>query len=290
MKINSKVHHCKICKKTFATTYKLKSHLFYHKAIAGRFKCSFCLKEFYRKDEYNRHLAAHKNEQKLHICDHCGRGFVDKRNLINHLYIHDDLHIPSKRYNCIVCDVSYCEERLLKYHIRKHHMNLDNNAPIYTHKNLNDSWVETAMDSECCVQITKVKNNMLSIKKCKIKIKKEGKDKTDWKMFTEINKSEIKKFKTKQTEKVKADRNAFQNYLASVFALKDNLYSKAVCDYCNKEMLKKSLIVHIRERHLKLRRFHCYVCNKSFNRHYHLSDHICGKVRGTQRNQIFHKN
>ncbi|KOB60494.1 Uncharacterized protein OBRU01_24440 [Operophtera brumata] len=274
MDSNSKDHRCKICNKTFKSTYKLKAHLFYHKAVPGRFTCSLCLKEYYRKDEYKRHIAVHKNEQKLHVCDHCGRGFVDKRNLINHLYIHDDLYVPSKRYNCIVCDVSYCEERLLKYHIRKHHMNLDNNVPIYTNKNLNESWIEPAMDFQSCVQITKVKNNMLSIKKCKIKIKNESDKALHNKI---IQPSSIEQCKIKQVTKVEADKSALQSYLASVFALKDNLYSKAICDYCNKQMLKKSLIVHIRERHMKMRRFHCYICNSSFNRHYHLSDHICGK-------------
>lgn len=281
-----KNHHCKICKKTFTSAYKLNSHLFYHKAVAARFKCTFCLKEYYRKDEFRRHVASHENQQKMHSCDHCGRGFVDKRNLIKHLYIHDDLHVPSKRYNCIACDASYCEERLLKYHIRKHHMNLNCNVPVYTEKQLNDSWIEPAMDSESCVLITKVKNNMLSIKTCKIKERKEKvKIECDSKELTEkLKKVKSKrKYKSIRSQKDIADKIALRHYLASVFALKDNLYSKAICDYCNKEMLKKSLIVHIRERHSKMRRFHCFECNRSFNRHYHLSDHICGRVRKTKK-------
>lgn len=268
-----KTHKCQICNKTFTSTYKLKSHLFYHKAVPSRFKCTHCLKEYYRKDEFNRHVARHKNQQKLHVCDHCGRGFVDKRNLINHLFIHDDLHVASKRYNCIACDVSYCEQRLLKYHIRKHHMNLDHNVPIHIKKKLNDSWIESAMDKSC-VQITKVKDNMLSIRKCKIKPKKEVSDKNT--LHEPINGIKKRKYLCKNDD---PDKMACQHYLASVFALKDNLYSKAICDYCNKEMLKKSLIVHIRERHSKMRRFHCFECERSFNRHYHLSDHNCGKVR-----------
>lgn len=277
-----KVHNCKICQKTFTSAYKLNSHLFYHRAVPARFKCTFCLKEYYRKDEFKRHKAGHENQQKMHSCDHCGRGFVDKRNLIKHLHIHDDLHVPSKRYNCIVCDVSYCEERLLKYHIRKHHMNLEACAPVYSKKKLNDSWIESAMDSESCVQITKVKNNMLSIRTCKIKVKKESKVEPNENRVTNLKK--IKKRKSVQSKKDFADKMALQHYLASVFALKYNLYSKAICDYCNKEMLKKSLIVHIRERHSKMRRYHCIDCNRSFNRHYHLSDHNCGRVRKTKNN------
>lgn len=273
-----KVHPCAFCSKTFTSTYKLKSHLFHHKAIAARFKCLLCLKEYYRKDEYTKHVATHNNQQKTHICDHCGRGFVDKRNLINHLSIHDDLHVPVKRFNCIACDMSYCEERILKYHIRKHHMNLEAQIPSYTDKMLNDSWIEPSLDSKSCVQITKVTNNKISIQTCNIKAEKVIKPEMEKK--TLVNK---RKFKSVEIEE-KINKSA--TYLSSIFALSAKHYSKAICDYCKKEMLKKSLINHIRERHLKVRRFHCFDCMKSFNRHYHLSDHICGQVRRSKHNSI----
>lgn len=52
-------------------------------------------------------------------------------------------------------------------------------------------------------------------------------------------------------------------------------YSKAICDYCEKEMVKKSLKCHIRERHMNIRKFSCDKCFKTFKRHYQKYDHKC---------------
>lgn len=192
--------------------------------------------------------------QKLFYCDYCGRGFVDKRNLIMHLHIHDDLPRHSDtRYRCAACDANYCEERLLKYHIRKEHLNLNASEPTHVTKKLNETWIEKVKDTRSYVEITKVKPNTLIIKKTKIRSMKDVKS---------ID-----------------GRSMVQQYIASVFAMKDNYYSKAICDYCGKAMLKKSIVTHIRERHLKLRRFHCDVCNRTFVRHYQLCLHNCGKGR-----------
>lgn len=252
---------CHICHKMIlGGSYNMKSHLYQHKLIAPRFQCTVCSKQYYRRDVFQKHLGTHTGNQKTHICDYCGREFVDKRNLVNHLKIHDVGVSDSKYYSCMACDASYCEERLLKYHIRKEHFNLQQKDLDVDKKMLNETWVERVLETEVCVQMTKVNNNVITIKKCG-------------------------SLKLENQEEDKIDDNHFKQYMHSVFASKDkSQYSKAVCDYCNKEMLKKSLQSHIRERHLKLRRFKCETCLRSFKRHYQLADHICGKFRRRQEN------
>lgn len=256
-----KKNHCKICKKTIiGSSYKFKSHLYQHSAVKARYTCSYCAKQYFRRDVYEKHLAIHTGARKVHICDHCDRSFVDKRNLISHLKIHDEyFNRPAVQYKCMACGTSYCEERLLKYHIRKQHFNLNEKEPTHLKKMLNETWVERVRESEICVEMTKVNNNIINIRKSP----KTNKD-------VDI--------------KDNLETSRFKEYIHSVFASNDkSQYSKAICDYCNKEMLKKSLQSHIRERHLKLKRFHCTDCSARFSRHYQLVNHICGKFKTRNR-------
>lgn len=246
-------NQCPVCNKTvLGGSYNMKSHLYQHNLTKPRFSCRYCCKEYFRRDVFKKHLQVHDGIRKTHYCDHCGRDFVDKRNLVSHLKIHDDLPVTRKGFSCKACGARYCEERLLKYHIRKEHFNLQSSRSLID-KKPNEIWVERVKESQVCVEMTKVNDNVISIKK-----------------FGTI-KMEDRQAKSKEF-------SHFKEYMHSVFACTDNSqYSKAICDYCNKEMLKKSLQSHIRERHLKLKRFKCDICSRSFSRHYQLVDHVCGQ-------------
>lgn len=251
---SKKKNECKICNKVIiGSSFKFKAHLYMHRAVEPRFQCDYCSNEYFRKDVYERHLKAHTGGKKIFICDYCDRGFVEKRNLRLHLKVHDEFFTEQEiQYKCIACGVSFCEERLLKYHIRKKHFNFQDSAPTYIKKQLNETWVERVLETEVCVEMTKVNSNTINIKKSSkaIKVKKNP------------------------------ETTRFKEYMSSVIASQDkSQYSKAVCDYCKKEMLKKSLLPHIRERHLRLKKFSCEACKQAFSRHYLLVNHICGKYR-----------
>lgn len=259
---SNKKNQCQICNKVvIGSSYKFKSHLYQHNEVNSRFKCTYCSKEYFRRDAFDKHVAVHTGMKRFYVCDYCDRGFVDKRNLINHLRIHDEyFKHPKNEYKCMACGINYCEERLLKYHIRKQHYNLNSNKTTHHEKKPNETWVERVMQSEICVEMTKIEENAIVIKKSPT-IKKSLPNKNT------------------------SEKSTFQEYMTSVFATNDmSHYSKAICDYCNKEMLKKSLQSHIRERHLKLKRFNCEICKISFSRHYQLVNHVCGKVRTRKRN------
>ena len=256
VKSQKRRNECEICNKIIiGSSFKFKAHLYQHKAVKPRFQCEYCSNEYFRKDVYDRHVRAHTGSNKIFICDHCDRGFVEKRNLRVHLKVHDEFFTGKGiDYNCIACGASFCEERLLKYHIRKKHFNFQNNEPKYMEKQMNETWVERVLESEVCVEMTKVNNNVINIKKSSVKIKDNP------------------------------ETSRFKEYMSSVFASKDkSQYSKAVCDYCKKEMLKKSLLPHIRERHLRLKKFSCEECKQFFSRHYQLVNHICGKFKTRMR-------
>ncbi|CAH0404033.1 unnamed protein product [Chilo suppressalis] len=248
---------CHICNKHISGgSYFLKAHLFQHKVVKPRFDCPFCSKQYFRRDVYKKHLEIHTGRTKVYVCDYCDRGFVDKRNLITHLNVHEDVnYVTRQRYDCRACGAQYCEERLLKYHIRKEHFNLQQKEKLSDTKHLNETWVEKVLESNVCVQMTKINNNVITIKKCSTIKEENGESKMD-------------------------KDSQFASYINSVFGNNDkSQYSKAICDYCNKQMLKKSLLNHIRERHLNIRKFKCVECNRSFNRQYQLTDHSCGKIR-----------
>lgn len=248
-----KGNYCKICDKTvIGSSYKFNSHLFKHGVIKPRFECKYCPRQFFRSDTFERHMKSHEGTQKKYICDYCGRSFVDKRNLIYHFKVHDDsFHGRADiQFKCDACGVFYCENRLLQHHIRREHFNLQVKEIQYHKKNLNETWVEAVSDTKNYVKMTKVNNNVITIKKC---------------------------------VKVEHSLNKVKTHDLAPLLYSGRQYAKGKCDYCNKEMLKKSLRLHIQEKHLNVRKFNCETCKRSFKRHYQLVDHECGKIRRRKR-------
>lgn len=256
----NKSNFCELCNKiVLGSTYKFKSHLFGHDAVKPRFTCKYCLKEYFRRDSYNRHMKSHsgkEDKKKKFLCDYCGRDFVNKYNLIVHLKkIHDEPINPDYvGFTCKACSVVFCEKRVLDHHIRKCHFNIEfSNQPSHFNKDLNESWIEKVGSTDAFVKMTKINNNMITIKK-----------------VTKIeNVSEI--------ENVSNKKSTYGSHFVDQF-------SKAICDYCKREMIKKSLRAHIREKHMNIRKYSCLKCSKTFKRHYLFVDHKCGKVRRTIKN------
>lgn len=260
MLCDKKQNLCPICNKVIiGPAYKFNCHLYKHRAIAARYACPHCSKQFYRNDLFKHHISKHTGEYKnLFLCDYCNRTFVDKRNLLKHYKVHDDSfseHPKVKTYSCHACEITYTEERCLKHHLKRIHSNSEVKEPKYVKKPVNDTWVERVLETKVCVQMTKLDDNVIAIKKCDDKIASNLN--TYFEKSREINMSQ---------------------------------YSKAICDYCNKEMLKKSLRLHIKERHMTAGTFKCRVCKNSYSRHYQLVNHICGKPRNKNRVKNENKN
>ncbi|CAH2064514.1 unnamed protein product, partial [Iphiclides podalirius] len=290
------VHHCVFCEKTIVgNSYKFRAHLYGHKQVEPRFNCQHCPKQFYRSDEYNCHAITHSKERRAYICDTCGRSFLNKANLIKHIQAHHAKTPGSKckTYRCGVCQVKYCENRLLLWHIRRTHFNLGGKQTSHSAKLLNETWVERVLRSDVYVEMTKLTPNVIAIRKLTQNVQ-EPPTATDEGSASKENRARIKskvrdepstakeegrdskegkdriKCKVRDKDEVedKGKKRAF-------FEDSTDYYSKAVCNYCGKEMLKKSLVGHIRERHMKVKRFSCKKCGGHFNRRYQMVQHSC---------------
>lgn len=252
---------CPFCKIVmFGNEDSFKYHLFKHKPKKSHFKCEFCTQTFIQSDQYKKHLAEHQNVlySKFLTCDECGKKYIGKRNLINHLATHN-LCTPV-RFVCNACGCDYCEERLLKKHIRKHHLNLQNKAPNVCRKNINDTWIERVNNSDIYVQMTKIHDSILQIRRLDIKLK--------------------------DLETNAREEEGYFEFMSSVSDMDYEPDKKGICQYCNKVMLKKSLRLHIRERHLGIRKFVCETCKYGFHRHYQFLKHICFEYRPRSRYRL----
>ncbi|CAK1592288.1 unnamed protein product [Parnassius mnemosyne] len=269
-KLNRNKYYCCTCERNIiGTSYKFKCHIYTHNKLSARFTCEFCLKQFYRSDTYIRHLKVHESKmhqdtnvkcaQKIYICDVCSKSYMNKSNFIKHFRVHDStFRPPHSQFCCKVCGIEYCENRLLVRHIRKTHFNFQAKESLHEKKLPNETWVEKVIQSDAYVEMTKITDNVIAIKRC-IQINSEHKIKENGNSKTTDNKALYPEVKH---------------------------YSEVVCNYCQKTMLKKSLLNHIREKHLKVRKFKCDTCNYKFNRRYQWINHTCGRYKQKPRREL----
>lgn len=240
---------CPICKSYIVGNFQqFKSHMFtVHNTKCCKnsqtlYTCKRCSKPFKIRACAIRHLVVHDVSpqlEKIFICDFCGNTYKRKANIIMHLHKHQKIGRVNHKFHCEFCDVFYCENRLLKLHIRKQHY--ENISKNITDKAINESWIEKIRNSNIYIQIRKINDNVITVQKCSNFIKKSLQE---------------------------TDSNNIWS-----------LYREAVCNYCNKTMLKRSLMQHIKDRHMKKLQYQCKTCKVSYSRYYRFVNHVCGKVR-----------
>lgn len=145
----------------------------------------------------------------------------------------------------------------MKYHIRREHYNLKAKIPLSINKEVNEVWFEKVLNSQSIVEIKKVSHNLLLIRKCEENIPEsiqECEEILDLTQFYPTGK---------------------RSHLIT-------------CDICNMKVLKRTFKKHYEERHSKLERHHCKVCNISFKRSYFFARHECNKPRRRRRRMNIH--
>lgn len=114
-----KEHLCKICLKSFLLRHQLVKHSLIH-SDARPFQCDDCSFTFKNKYALKRHkLCKHTDGETLPAlaCSYCGKGFSSPY----HLNRHKRIHTGEKTHICPICNFSFGENYIVKYHMRKVH-------------------------------------------------------------------------------------------------------------------------------------------------------------------------
>ena len=96
--------------------YTCNKKLHSYKHVDGQFECSDCNKTFPFKSPLEQHKPSHTTDRP-HRCTEkgCKCSFSHKHDLKKHLKAHED-----EEYDCIRCDNSNPDDRLLKQQMNKH--------------------------------------------------------------------------------------------------------------------------------------------------------------------------
>lgn len=140
------------------------------------------------------------------------------------------IKLNKKSFKCCFCHKTYSKKQILNKHIIKQHYDFNSKEKNKIMRAVNETWIEQVHKLNIFVEMKKINDNVITIKKCK---------------------------------KGKVKRN--------------NDLTKAICDYCEKLMWKKSIIKHIEECHYYIYKYRCKKCLNSYKRKYMLTNHVCGK-------------
>lgn len=111
--MNLRPYQCRVCNKTFQEKSVLKMHEARHNDDRP-FVCEVCKKSFICKSHLKVHMMTHVTE-KTFVCKVCKKVFTTPLRLSKHMSVHD------KRYNCLICEVTYAKRQSLLRHMDKKH-------------------------------------------------------------------------------------------------------------------------------------------------------------------------
>lgn len=124
-KKNNQINRCKICNKTFANVYIMKSHVTEVHIHANSFSCDVCGKKFNRSANLQWHRLIHEDKLPC-ICKICGKSF----RTVSGLNLHKRTHTGAKPYKCDICnEKAYAYNTDLKRHKRSAHGIIDKTFP-----------------------------------------------------------------------------------------------------------------------------------------------------------------
>lgn len=278
---------CRMCKRTLTSLKALKYHKRFFHSIN---KCRHCNKKllngmqlklhtkFKHPEKYNEHILNYEeafvsleqledfNEcSSCHIkvvskeallrhhancdqkCIECDKKFNQKDSYIKHLEDVHDLKITLDQIECPFCMVKYDNDKALNGHIQKIHPeennSVEDDATDTFPSTSNDGFIYECQDCRAAFSSVKSLNQHRSLKH-----KNRPK-------FEEVP----QEFKTKNV--LKYSREDFTD---KFLVRKSNDVFR--CLPCQKDIFKRSLILHLRSKHAAIRSFRCEICPDAFFR------------------------
>ena len=113
----NKLFECNECKKTYATTYSVRTHIS-SEHEGNRPMCTVCAKTFCHKNVLLKHMNEVHEKKIVARCDKCDKGFTQKNALKRHI---DSVHEGKRPHLCTICGSSFAENKKLQLHIAAVH-------------------------------------------------------------------------------------------------------------------------------------------------------------------------
>ena len=240
---------CQTCEESFESQEEFKDHM---ETVHKEKYCLFCRKYFSPED-----FANHDKDK--HICEICQKRVYSK-------WHHKNLKHDEKSNCCKYCDKTFSNNTLLQTHILQAHI-----KPLSC----------DVCDYTCGTQSQLNKHNnshdniIYSCEKCNLTFK------SNYRKKIHILEVHMKKFdyecsKCNKMFCVKGQlRYHVKHYPNCAAACKAKEKQTFCCEYCVKQFKNLSILnVHINSVHLKIKKFPCTHCDKSFCAKNRLREHL----------------
>ena len=253
-----KKYNCDQCEYSAFQRSQIKIHtLKIHTVQEGTFHCDYCEKDFPSTNNLKRHKFNVHEKWKHHKCEKCEASFRSPGRLSEHI---NAKHVPSdlKMAKDITCDICNKQFDRIDY-LRTH--------KYFIHKNIK---VKCHTCGKGCKSPGVLKKHLQvhhcdgnpKIVKCDI-CEKEFSDIGDFKKHMNYVHNRMRKYPCEHCEKKFATSYNLKTHLRLIH--KKGTLNTIKCNLCEKEFaLRTNLITHMNNVHLKIKRYHCIKCEKTF--------------------------
>ncbi|CAN7985871.1 unnamed protein product, partial [Ixodes pacificus] len=277
-----KVFRCKECPHVTFSPYRSKAHAVTHTGVMP-FQCSQCDKSFVFRDVLNRHVLLKHNDGKEKRCPHCKRRFVSD----SRYKVHVRLHERNGGFVCKECGQLFESKGFLDYHAQRHSTNEEPSTCQVcgmTFKNVRAKAIHTnhrhpEVSSSSSLAIVRSMNYPHGCDQCPVRFKTV----VELQAHQTYNHSPNQGSASNTSSAPPKDRfkcTICQKGFPWSFSLRLHMRTHTgerpfVCQYCNKTFnVHKALKQHIMSMHTKDFKLHCLLCGRGVVNNTKLKQHL----------------
>ena len=257
---------CQECSMTFTRLDNYRLHKRRKHAVADKkdhlgLNCSLCKKSFSCMSNLKRHLRTiciDDTEVKTFSCGYCDSTFSRNHDLERHKLNRQNKD-GSAKFQCAICDVEFCNRKLLMIHNKEvHPMNIENSCKAVKVLNVVKE-DEGTMTYEC--------------EYCGKRFERE-----DSVMKHKVTHNVVEKIECEKCQSKFSLMKSYKRHIQDTLWEQDGS-PKHVCDFCDESFCNgKQLSGHIKANH---KNFRCPLCDQSFTWSFNLERHIGNRVAVT---------